>query len=125
MRKAVEIEDIEQMRQAEGIDDAELRDEVRQLQPGDLVNLTLLPVGKSLGGETLVVRITNRQGHAFRGKLVSRPTSPQLAHVAAGRALTFTTTHIHSVPKGPPSAGRGPRKKGKRASPAQPAPDAP
>jgi hypothetical protein len=124
MRKAVEIEDIEQMRQSEGIDDAELRDEVRQLQPGDLVNLTLLPEGKSLGGETLVVRITNRQGHAFRGKLVSRPTSPQLAH-AAGRALTFTTNHIHSVPKGTPSAGRGPRKRGKRASPPQPAPDAP
>src|SRR5690349_15927073 len=42
MSDVVEIQDIEQMRQQEGIDDVELRGEVRQLRAGDYVRLTFL-----------------------------------------------------------------------------------
>src|SRR5437764_1036180 len=42
MRHRVKIEDIEEMRQRQGIDDAELREAIRGLEVGDLVRLTLL-----------------------------------------------------------------------------------
>ena len=42
MRNPVEIENIEEMRRREGIDDVELRSEIRDLQVGDSVRLTLM-----------------------------------------------------------------------------------
>jgi hypothetical protein len=101
MRNPVEIEDIEDLRRREGIDDAELRETVRGLAGGDLVRLTLLPAGMKGGtGETLLVRITSIRDSVFRGKLVDRPTSPGLSNLEVGSVLVFTATHIHSVPKG-------------------------
>jgi len=52
MRSTVEIEDIEGMRQREGIDDVELREAVARLVVGDLVRLTLLPAPGARAGET-------------------------------------------------------------------------
>ena len=95
MRQAVEIENIEEMRRREGIDDVELRDAIRKLRVGDFVKLTLLDGAKS--AETLVVRITNIKGALFRGKLASNPTCAGLSKLAAGSPLAFTTAHIHSV----------------------------
>jgi hypothetical protein len=94
MRPTVEIENIEQMRRQEGIEDVELREEIRALGIGDLVRLTLLVGSKSLG--TLTVRITSIQGPAFRGKLASRPVAPG-SSLRVGSSLNFTAAHIHSV----------------------------
>jgi hypothetical protein len=56
MRKVVEIEDIEQRRRRAGIDDVELRSEIRGLRVGDVVRVTFLTGTTSF--ETLSVRIT-------------------------------------------------------------------
>jgi len=97
MRTRLEIEDIEEMRRREGIDDVELRSDIRALAVGDFVNLTLVTSPHSF--ETLLVRITSRKGSAFRGKLANRPTSTGLSELPAGSPVAFTTAHIHSLPK--------------------------
>jgi len=99
MRSHVEIENIEELRRQEGIDDVELRKEVRDLRAGDFVKLTLLTSATAGGGETLSVRITSIRGSAFRGKLATKPTSPAFAQLQAGSPITFTPAHIHSIAK--------------------------
>lgn len=94
------IENIEEMRRREGIEDVELREAIRGLHAGDLVKVTLLAGGAAAAGETLLVRITSIRGSAFRGKLADEPASLGLAQLRAGAPLTFTTAHIHSIPKG-------------------------
>ncbi len=96
MPKAVEIENIEEMRRLVGIDDAELRVEIRGLKVGDFVKLTFL-IGTS-SFETLLVRITSIRGSAFRGKLAEKPTATNLRKLGA-EAVVFTTAHIHSLHK--------------------------
>jgi hypothetical protein len=103
MSPRVEIENIEDMRRREGIEDAELRRAIRALHVGAFVKLTLLPGTKGAAGETLLVRITSIRGDAFRGKLASRPASAGLLGLRVGLALAFTGSHIHSLPKGPPA----------------------
>ena len=97
MRNTVEIENIEEMRRVEGIDDVELRMEIRGLKAGDFVYLTFVTSTKSF--ETLQVRITSIRGSAFRGKLVDKPTSSGLKALAPGVPIVFTTAHIHSLLK--------------------------
>jgi hypothetical protein len=92
MPSMVEIENIEEMRRQEGIDDVELRMEIRELKAGDHVRLTISSGAKFHG--TVLVRITQIRGSAFRGKLVKKASS-----VPAGGLMTFTTAHIHSVHK--------------------------
>jgi hypothetical protein len=99
MRHPIEIEDIEQLRREQGIDDVELREEIRTLGVGDLVRVTLL-TGAPSRGETVVVRITSIKGTAFRGKLARQPASPALARFRAGFPIAFTAAHIHSLAKG-------------------------
>ncbi len=106
MRNPVQIENIEEMRRREGIDDVELRKEVRGLAVGDLVNLTLLPGTGPFAGETVRVRITGITGIAFRGTLVRRPSSAGLEVLRVGSPLAFTAAHIHSVAKKQPVADR-------------------
>lgn len=101
MRNPVEIEDIEEMRRREGIDDVDLRIEIRALKAGDFVMLTL--VSDTTSFETLLVRITSIKGSTFRGKLAHRPTCAGLSKLPVGFPLVFTTDHIHSLPKGPAS----------------------
>ena len=97
MRNVVEIEDIEQRRLRAGIDDAELRAEIRGLHVGDFVKLTFLTGPSS--SETLSVRITSISGSAFRGKLADRPVAPALSKLRAGSPVAFTVAHIHSLGK--------------------------
>jgi hypothetical protein len=98
MRSPVEIEDIEEMRRREGIDDVELREGIRGLRVGDAVRLTLR-AGAASAGETLLVRITRIRGRAFQGRLAARPASARLASLRAGSLLDFTAAHIHSLPR--------------------------
>jgi hypothetical protein len=102
MRMRVEIQNIEDMRRREGIDDIELRESIRRLRVGALVKVTLLTDAPGTSGETLLVRITSIQGDTFRGKLASRPTSANLSGLRIGRVLTFTGSHIHSLPAARP-----------------------
>jgi hypothetical protein len=106
MKHPIEIENIEGLRRREGIDDAELREEVRRLRVGDLVNLIFRIGTKSCPGETLLVRITGIRGCAFRGKLIDGPASTELSKLHVGSLIAFTTDHIHSLPKGPPARER-------------------
>lgn len=92
-----EIQNIEEMRQREGIDDVELREAVRGLRVADVVNLTFL-TGPSTW-ETLPVRITGRRGGRFQGELVRRPASSRLAELTVGSPISFSRCHIHSVAK--------------------------
>jgi hypothetical protein len=103
MRNAVEIENIEELRWREGIDDAELREEVGGLRVGDFVNLTFLSGVQPFSSKTLPVRITRVSGDAFGGKLAATPASAGLAHLRAGCPVAFHADHIHSLAKGKPS----------------------
>ncbi|HEX5272413.1 MAG TPA: hypothetical protein VFW33_18075 [Gemmataceae bacterium] len=99
MRERLQIQDIEDMRRRAGIDDVELRQAIRGLRVGALVRLTLLTGAPGAAGETLVFRITSIRAGAFRGRLASRPTSAGLSDLRVGRALIFTQSHIHSLPR--------------------------
>ncbi len=103
MNKAVEIEDIEAMRQEVGIDDVELRKAVRGLRPGDVVRLTFVAAAAR---ETVRVRITGASGREFLGRLAEGATAPGLASLRAGARVTFRAAHIHSVAKGRPTHAR-------------------
>jgi hypothetical protein len=92
MARVIEIEDIEEMRRIQGIEDVELRLEIRDLKPGDFVKLTLFSGASN--HVTALVRITSIRGSAFRGKLVKKA-----ARMQAGDPIQFTTAHIHSVRK--------------------------
>jgi hypothetical protein len=106
MNKAVEIENIEEMRRLVGIDDVELRKEIRGLRAGDLVRITLVFSATPSARETVLVRITAARGAAFRGRLAGNPSSPGLAGLRAGSRVEFRAAHIHSVAKGRPSHAR-------------------
>jgi len=106
MNKAVEIEDIEALRQQVGIDDVELREAVRGLGPGDVVRLTLVTAVAPAARETVRVRITGGRGPEFLGRLADSPTSPGLAALRIGTRVTFRAAHIHSVAKGRPTHAR-------------------
>jgi len=96
MHPRVEIENIEEIRRREGIDDVELRKDIRRLAVGDCVKLSLLTGATTF--ETVVVRITSIRGTAFRGKLAKQPVAKGLAQLRAGSSLSFTADHIHSIP---------------------------
>lgn len=93
----MQIQDIEELRRQEGIDDPELRQQIRGLKRGDFVKLTLLSDPHSAAGETLRVRITSIRGGIFRGKLAGRAVSVNLSEYEAGTPIVFTAAHIHSL----------------------------
>ncbi len=103
MRNTVEIENIEELRRREGIDDIELWEEIRGLRTGDFVKLTFRAGEDSFGGETLLVRITGIRGPTFRGELTRAPTAPGLSGLRVGLRVSFTAEHIHSLPRGRPT----------------------
>jgi len=92
MRQTIELQDIEDMRRREGIDDVELRLGIRALKVGDFVKVTPLTGVNSL--QTVVVRITSIRGSAFRGKLAKGRSARR-----SQASLAFTTAHIHSLLK--------------------------
>jgi hypothetical protein len=100
MRDRVQIENIEEMRRRQGIEDVELHEDIGRLRPGDLVKVTFLTGSASF--ETLSVRITSIRGTAFRGKLASRPLSTELGRLHVGSPIRFCADHIHSIPGGQP-----------------------
>ncbi len=97
MRDGIVIEDIEEMRRQQNIEDVELRTQICGLQVGDHIRLTLLAGGAA--GETLTVRITSIRGRDFRGKLITCPALTGLSRLRMGFPLAFTAAHIHSVVK--------------------------
>jgi hypothetical protein len=102
----VPIEDIEEKRLRNGIDDVELREQIRGLRVGDFVKLTFLAGASS--GETLAVRITEIRGSAFRGTLAESPAAAGLSGLRAGTAVAFTAAHIHSLTRRRPPHRRPP-----------------
>jgi hypothetical protein len=94
MSTVIPLENIEELRREQGIDDVDLRMEIRTLKVGDFVKLTFLTGTAAF--ETLSVRITSIRGSAFRGKLVKRPHSSGLSDLQ-GAPILFTTAHIHSL----------------------------
>jgi hypothetical protein len=97
MRNRIEIENIEELRRREGVDDVELREAIRGLAMGDFVKLTFFSSTKSFAGETLLVRITRIRGSAFRGQLANRPVSISLSSLQVGSPVAFSAAHIHSI----------------------------
>jgi len=95
MAQLVKIEDIEEMRLQQGIDDVELKAEIRKLKVGDFVNLTFVSGAGS--SETLSVRIIKVNGSSFLGKLVEKPRSNSLAELSAELAVAFSKDQIHSI----------------------------
>jgi hypothetical protein len=103
MRNPVEIENIEEIRRREGIEDVELREEIRGLRVGDYIKLTLLTGTTPFARETLLVRITQIRGSTFRGELATTPASAGLAELPVRSPLAFTAAHIHSLPREQPT----------------------
>jgi len=106
MRHPIEIENIDELRLQEGIDDAELREDVHRLRVGDHVRLTFVSAGNPCARETLVVRITSLKGETVRGKLAGQPTRADLAMLRAGSPVIFTRDQIHSIVKRQPTLER-------------------
>jgi hypothetical protein len=100
MQNSIEIEDIEEMRRAAGIDDVELHRDIRGLHVGDMVMLTFSAGPRAI--ESLSVRITSIRGSAFRGKLTNGPACRALSKLRIGSHVTFTANHIHSLPRKEP-----------------------
>ena len=96
VRNRVQIENIEEMRRRQGIEDVELHEDIGRLRPGDVVKVTFLSGPTSR--ETLMVRITSIRGPAIRGKLVGEPHAPGLARLRVGSLIAFCADHIHSIP---------------------------
>lgn len=101
MRQAVAIENIEEMRRREGIEDAELWEAIRVLRVGDFVRLTLLSNTIPSTAETRLVRITRIRGDDYRGKLADKPSTAGSTQLPCGAPIVFTGDHIHSVAKKP------------------------
>ena len=96
----MEIEDIQQLRWKQGIEDLELLAEISGLQVGDSVKLTFRADKVSFAGETLLVRITSIKGCAFCGKLAAEPALIGLSNLRLGSPVRcFSATHIHSIAK--------------------------
>jgi hypothetical protein len=94
MLKQIELENIEEMRRQQGIDDVELTEAIRRLKVGDIVKLTFLT--KTHNFETAQVRITQISGITFRGKVIQTSS-----RVRRGKTVEFTIAHIHSVVMSP------------------------
>src|SRR5262249_35008985 len=101
MQYAIEIEDIEEMRRAAGIDDAELRRDIRGLRVGDMVKLTFSAGPRAF--ESLCVRLTSIRGLAFRGKVATDPVCRALSQLHNGSPVKFASNHIHSLQRKEPA----------------------
>lgn len=116
MRSRVVIEDIEAVRREQGINDDELREQLRGLRVGDLVRITLL-CGAAAGGETVPVRITRVRGSALRGELTRKPASSALSGLRAGSPVAFAAAQVHSLADRHPAAAPEATCGGTRANP--------
>lgn len=106
MPSAIDIENIDELRRREGIDDVELHEDIGRLQVGDHVLLTFLSA-TSLRA-TLPVRITRIQADQFRGRLIGTIGRPELLGLRPNILVTFTAAQIHSIawPQSPRTHGK-------------------
>ena len=95
MRVAIQIENIDELRRCNGIDDIALHEQIDRLRVGDHVLLTFLS-GTNLR-TTLPVRITRIRAGRFRGRLAARPAQSKLLGLRANTMVAFTTGQIHSI----------------------------
>ncbi|HEX3314791.1 MAG TPA: hypothetical protein VHR72_07875 [Gemmataceae bacterium] len=95
------IENIDDVRKREGIDDVVLRNEIVRLKAGDQVRLSVSSDGRQF--EMLAVRITSLKGNAIRGKLLDKPRSRGLGTLAPGSAMKFAASQVHSIVDGKPA----------------------
>jgi hypothetical protein len=105
MRDHVEIENIEEMRRREGIDDIELRAGIRRLRVGDFVRLTFQAGTKPRASQTLLVRVIRITRSRYRGKLVTGAQSAALSELRPGSLVSFTAANIHSIAHAGASGG--------------------
>jgi hypothetical protein len=96
MRTLVQIENIEEMRQRNGIDDVELRKDIVALRRGDVVRVTLMADASPFARQSVLIRITRIAGFNFRGKLLD-PLIAGLTGLRPGSMLAFHADHIHSI----------------------------
>ena len=106
MAEPITIENIDEMRRQEGIDDVELHEEIRRLRVGDHVRLTFL--GGANLRETLPIRITRIEAGRFRGRLMGRPVHPELLGLRPDALVSFTAGQIHSIAR--PQSSSAPKK---------------
>ena len=95
------IENIDEARRREGIDDIVLRNEIVRLKAGDHVRLSVSSDGRQF--EMLSVRITSLKGTVLRGKLLENPRSRGLGELSAGSAVKFAVGQVHSIVDGKPA----------------------
>jgi hypothetical protein len=100
MRVSIQIENIDELRRCNGIDDIELHEEIEHLRVGDHVLLTFLS-GTNLRAK-LPVRITRIRLGRFRGRLAAWPARPELLGLRANAMVAFTAGHIHSITRPQP-----------------------
>lgn len=100
MGNSIRIEDIEHMRRENGIYDVELREQIRSLQIGHCVKLTLLRDELPSEGKTVVVRITSVRDGRFCGKLAVPSQASRMPGLLPGRVVRFSAAQIHSVVRG-------------------------
>jgi hypothetical protein len=109
MRVSIEIENIDDLRRCNGIDDIELHEDIGRLRVGDHVLLTFLS-GSNLR-MTLPVRITRIRAGRFRGRLAAPITRPELLGLRPNALVTFTAGQIHSIARPRPEPARAKTKR--------------
>jgi hypothetical protein len=110
MRVSIQIENIDELRRCNGIDDIELHGKIDRLQVGDHVLLTFLS-GSNLRA-TLPVCITRIRAGRFRGRLAARPARPELLGLRANAMVAFSAGQIHSITRPQPKCARSKNKRG-------------
>jgi hypothetical protein len=110
MRISIQIENIDELRRCNGIDDIELHEDIRRLRVGDHVFLTFLS-GINLR-TTVPVRITRIRAGRFRGRLASPIARPELLGLRPNALVSFTAGQIHSIAQPKTESARGKTKRG-------------
>jgi len=95
MRVSIEIENIDELRRCNGIEDIELHEEIERLRVGDHVLLTFL--SETNLRATLPVRITRICAKQFRGRIAAPIARPELLGLRANALVAFTAGQIHSI----------------------------
>ncbi len=104
MRVSVQIENIDELRRCNGIDDIELHGKIDRLRVGDHVLLTFLSGSNRCA--TLSVRITRIRAGRFRGHLAARPARPALLGLRDNAMVAFTAGQIHSITRPQPKCAQ-------------------
>ena len=110
MRVAIAIENIDELRRCNGIDDIELHEAIDRLRVGDHVFLTFL--SRTNQRTSLPVRIRRIRAGRFRGRLAAPIARPEWLGLRANAFVAFTAGQIHSIARPQPECARGKNKRG-------------